>query len=182
MAMLSVARAKPGSEKIEWVQSSAQAYRSTQRFDLVFMTGHVFQMLLSDAEAMAVLDTMRRHLTDHGRVAFETRSPRVSWVGEWNARSRRLPGGQIIETLKITAADAEFISFETSYSLPDTRLVARSRLRFPTRQHVEHLIHRSGLVVQHVFGDWHSGPFDPASSQELIFIAGTAQLSTATTL
>ena len=182
LAMLSVARTKPGSENVEWVQSSAQAYRSTQRFDLVFMTGNAFQGLLSDADTLAVLDTMRRHLNQGGRLAFDTRNPRIDWVNEWNARSRTLPGREIIETLKITAADAEFISFETSYRLPDTMLVTRSTLRFLSSQHVVRLINRSGLVVQHVFGDWNSTPFDPASSREMIFVAEIAQPSNPTDL
>ena len=174
LAMLSVARTKRGSETVEWVQSSAQAYRSTERFDLVFMTGNAFQALLSDVDTLAVLDTMRRHLNEGGRVVFDTRNPRLDWVNEWNARSRTFPGSKIIETLKVTAADAEFISFETSYRLPDTTLLTRSTLRFPSSEHVAHLINRSGLVLQHVFGDWNSTPFDPASSREMIFVAGIA--------
>jgi hypothetical protein len=86
-----------------------------------------------------------------------------------------LPGTQIIETLEVTAADAEFISFETSYRLPDTTLVTNSRLRFPSHHHVEDLIHRSELVVQQVFGDWNSAPFESACSPEMIFVAGTTQ-------
>ena len=34
-AMLAVARRKPHAEKIEWVESSAQSYRSDRRFDLI---------------------------------------------------------------------------------------------------------------------------------------------------
>jgi SAM-dependent methyltransferase len=176
-AMLAVARTKPGSDQVEWVESEAQSYRSSQRFDLIAMTGHVFQVLLSDTDALAVLDTMRLHLNQRGRVAFDTRNPGINWVGEWNAQSRTLPGGQIIETLKITGADSEFISFDSCYCLPDTTLVNSSTLRFPSRQHVEHLIHRSGLVVQHVFGDWYAGPFHSASSREMIFVMGTAEPS-----
>jgi 2-polyprenyl-3-methyl-5-hydroxy-6-metoxy-1,4-benzoquinol methylase len=174
-AMLAVARTKPDSKHVEWVESSAQSYRSSQRFDLVTMSGHVFQVLLSDADALAVLDTMRRHLNHRGRVIFDTRNPCINWAAEWEARSRTLPGAQIVETLRITSADAEFISFETSYRLPDTTLITSSTLRFPSRQHFENLIERSGLVVHHVFGNWDSSPFDSASSREIIFVAGTKQ-------
>jgi len=62
MAMLAVARSKPFAERVEWVQSSAQAYRSQRRFELIVMTGHVFQVFLTDAEVLAALETMRRHL------------------------------------------------------------------------------------------------------------------------
>jgi SAM-dependent methyltransferase len=184
-AMLAVARSKPYAERVEWVESSAQSYKTLRRFDLIVMTGHAFQILLSDADALAVLETMRGHLKERGRVAFETRNPRVDWAGEWAARPpliRRLPGGQLLETLEITDADGgeddgangEFISFQTSYRLPHGTLTTSSTLRFPSREHVEALIARSGLVVRHVFGDWNAGPFAATRSREIIFIAEIA--------
>lgn len=138
-AMLEVARRKPYAERVEWVESSAETYRSQQRFDLIVMTGHAFQALLTDAEALAVLETMRRHLKERGRAAFESRNPRVDWVGEWAARSRMLSGGQLGESLNITAVDGEFISFRTSYRVLDRALSTSSTLRFSSR---EHLVHR----------------------------------------
>src|SRR5579864_4477432 len=95
-AMLAVARRKPYAEQVEWVECSAQMYRSQHRFDLIVMTGHAFQILLTDADALAVLETMRSHLKESGRIAFETRNPRVDWAGEWSERTRllRLPTGE----------------------------------------------------------------------------------------
>ena len=171
-AMLAIARSKPYAERVEWVESSAQTYTSTRRFDLIVMTGHAFQVLLSDADALTALGTMRRHLNEHGRVAFETRNPRIDWYSEWNGRRRTLSGGKIVETLKITAANGEFISFETSYRLADTTLSTTSTLRFPSREHVESLIERGGLAVRDVFGDWNAGPFEALRSREMIFVAG----------
>jgi SAM-dependent methyltransferase len=177
-AMLAVARSKPHAEQVEWVECSAQNYKSHRRFDLIVMTGHAFQILLTDADALAVLETMRGHLEEPGRVAFETRNPRVDWVGEWAARPplvRRLPGGQLLEeTVEITGEDGEFISFQTSYRFPHGTLTTSSTLRFPSREHVESLIARSGLVVRDVFGGWDAGPFEAARSREIIFIAEIA--------
>jgi 2-polyprenyl-3-methyl-5-hydroxy-6-metoxy-1,4-benzoquinol methylase len=176
-AMLAVARSKPHAGKVEWVESSAQSYKAHRRFDMIVMTGHAFQILLTDADALAVLETMRSHLKERGRVAFETRNPRVDWVGEWAARPplvRILPGGQLLETLEITAEDGEFISFQTYYRFPHVTLTTSSTLRFPSREHVEALIARSGLVVREVFGDWDAGPFEAARSREIIFLAEIA--------
>ncbi len=173
-AMLAVARRKPHAEQVEWVESSAQSYQAQRRFDLIVMTGHAFQILLTDADALAVLETMRHHLKERGKIAFETRNPRVDWVGEWAARPplvRRLPGGQLLETLEITGKDGEFVSFQTTYLFPHATLTTSSTLRFPSREHVEALIVRAGLVVREVFGDWDAGPFEAARSREIIFIA-----------
>lgn len=114
---------------------------------------------------------MQRHLKEGGRVAFETRNPRMDWIGEWTARSRVLAGGQIKETLKIAGTDGEFISFQTSYRGSETMLTTNSTLRFPSREHVEGLITSSGLSVRDLFGDWNAGPFETARSREMIFIA-----------
>jgi SAM-dependent methyltransferase len=174
-AMLAVARSKPFAERVEWVESWAQTYRSQRRFDLIVMTGHAFQIFLTDAEALAALETMRRHLTDHGRIAFESRNPQMDWVGKWNAKSRMLSGGQISETLTITGVVEEFISFQTLYRTPGEILTTSSTLRFPSREQIEALIVCSGLAVRDVFGDWNASPFEPTRSREMIFIVEAAK-------
>lgn len=176
-AMLAVAKSKPHAQQVEWVACSGQSYKSHRRFDLIVMTGHAFQVLRTDAEALAALGTMCGHLNDRGRIAFETRNPRVDWAGEWAARPplvRMLPGGQLLETSEITGQDGEFISFQTSYRFPRVTLTTSSTLRFPSREHVEALIARSGLVVRDLFGDWDAGPFEAARSREIVFIAEIA--------
>lgn len=74
-AMLSVAMQKPHSGKVQWVEARAQSYRSDRRFDLIFMTGHAFQILLTDADIDALFETMRAHIKDDGKIAFETAQP-----------------------------------------------------------------------------------------------------------
>lgn len=163
-AMLAVAKRKPQAEGVEWVECAAQSYKSRRCFDLIVMTGHAFQVLLTDADELAALRTMRSHLKEGGTVAFETRNPRMDWVGEWEGRSRVIrvsAGEKVLETLAITSQQGEFISFQTSYRSSNETLITSSTLRFPERKHVEALIARSGLTVSHVFGAWDSGPFDP---------------------
>src|SRR5215471_5871396 len=58
-AMLEVARRKPIADQVEWVESSAESYRTQRRFDLIVMTGHAFQCLLTDTAMLAALETMR---------------------------------------------------------------------------------------------------------------------------
>ena len=174
-AMLAVARSKPYAERIEWVECSAQAYRADRCFDLIVMTGHAFQVLLTDNDALAVLESVRRHLKQDGRAAFDTRDPHIDWAGEWAGRFRMLPGGQITETLNITDAHDDFISFQSLYRFFDKTLTTNSSLRFPSREHVEALIISSGMTVRDVFGDWNAGPFEAARSREMIFVAEIAR-------
>jgi ubiquinone/menaquinone biosynthesis C-methylase UbiE len=176
-AMLAVARHKPYAEQVEWVESTAQNYRSYRRFDLIVMTGHAFQTLLTDADILAALKTMRTHLNDGGRVAFETRNSHLDWAAEWAARPPRVltvGGEEVVETLEVTGKNGEFISFLTVYCLPHTRLSTSSTLRFPSQEQVVALMKPARLAVHEVFGDWDGGAFDATRSREIIFVAKRA--------
>jgi hypothetical protein len=175
--MLAEAARKPYADKVEWIHSSAQHYKSDRRFDLVLMTGHTFQIFLSDEDAAAVLSTMRGHLKEGGRVAFETRNPQLDWAGKWAAEPpivRWFSGSQLRQTLQIVEAGEGFISFQRHYDFGDTTLSASSSLRFPSRKQVEVLLLDSGLVVRDLFGDWDQSPFDAARSPEMIFVTEIA--------
>ncbi len=171
--MLAVAGRKPYAERVEWIQSRAQDYRSENRFDLIVMMGHVFQILLADGDVLAILDTMRRHLKPGGKAAFETRNPSIDWAHVWGTHppvEHPLPSGRLCETLEITGQSGELISFQQRYEFPDLTLTSSSTLRFLSRTQVEDFIARSGFVVREVFGDWDRSRFDPVQSLEIIFI------------
>jgi SAM-dependent methyltransferase len=171
--MLAIAASKPHAEKVEWIQSRAEDYRSENRFDLIVMMGHVFQILLTDEEVIAVLTTMRRHLKPGGKAVFETRNPNIDWAEVWGTHApaeHTLPNGRVRETLQITSEFGELISFQQQFEFPDVTITSRSTLRFLSRTRTEELIARSGLVTREVFGDWDRSPFEPKQSLEMIFI------------
>jgi hypothetical protein len=87
--MLRVARSRPGAERVSWIKAEGQTLRLPLRFDFIYMTGHAFQALLTDDDAIAVLRTAHDHLTDDGRFAFESRNPaRKPWLS-WTPDRRR---------------------------------------------------------------------------------------------
>jgi len=170
-AMLAVARKKPHGGAIEWVQASAQEFRSEQRFDLIIMTGHAFQVMLSDDDVMATLTTMRHHLKPSGRAVFESRNPAIDWAAEWNGTEEATYEGVTIRyTTEVLSQGAERVTFEQRYQFPDETLASFSELRFLPRQAIEARLTAAGLQVEALFGDWDSSPFDPASSHEMIFV------------
>ncbi|MFE0509440.1 class I SAM-dependent methyltransferase, partial [Streptomyces sp. NPDC058964] len=72
-AMLVQARqAAPG---VEWVLGDLLTRLWDGEFELVVMTGHAFQVLVSDEELRACLRAVRSALAGGGRFAFETRNP-----------------------------------------------------------------------------------------------------------
>ena len=175
--MLAVAATKPFADSVEWINARAQDYRSENRFDLIVMMGHAFQILLTDEAVLAVLNTMRRHLKPGGKAAFETRNPNIDWARVWSTHppvEHALPIGRLRETLEITGRSGEFISFQQRFEFPDVTLSSSSTLRFLSHSRVEEFITRSGLVISEVFGDWDRSRFDPVQSPEIIFIVEAA--------
>lgn len=173
-AMLAIAREKPQANRITWVTGTAQSFSNAERFDLIVMTGHAFQVLQTDAEISAAFTMMRDHLASGGRVAFETRNPAIDWATRWQGASRRheVDGQAVVQAFEVRAASAGHITFDTHYTFADCILTSTSTLRFPSCDTVVALLHDSGLEVQDVFGDWNAAPYDQPTSDEMIFIAG----------
>jgi ubiquinone/menaquinone biosynthesis C-methylase UbiE len=59
--MLRVAQSRQGTQRVSWIKSDGQTLRLPLRFDLIYMTGHAFQALLTDDDATAVLRTAHDH-------------------------------------------------------------------------------------------------------------------------
>jgi SAM-dependent methyltransferase len=172
-AMLAIAASKPHAENVEWIHSLAQDYYSENRYDLIVMTGHVFQLLLTDEDVLAVLGTIRKQLKAGGKAAFETRNPNIDWARLWGTHApveHTSVSGHLRETLEITCEFGELISFQQQFEFPDMTITSSSTLRFLSRTQVEDLIARSGLITREVFGDWDRSRFEPDQSPEIIFI------------
>lgn len=179
--MLRVAGTRPGSENVTWVKSDGQSVRLETRFNLIYMTGHAFQALLTDDDAVAVLQNAARHLTVGGRFVFETRNPADQAWRSWTPANSK----QVAET-------AEHGRIEQSHDAahdPRTGIVdmaqinrfldqggervGRSRIRFIDRDNLADLIARAGLAPIAWYGDWSRGPFQP-TSKEIIAVTGRA--------
>ena len=89
-AMLRVARSRVDGDKVSWIRSDGQSLRLPQRFSFICMTGHAFQQLLTDDDAVALLRTAAHHLNAEGRFVFETRNPAArAWLLWTPEHSRR---------------------------------------------------------------------------------------------
>ena len=85
-AMLEVARAKPGAERVRWIHGAATDLPPLQ-VDLATMTGNVAQVFLEDEAWDRTLAAARAVLGPGGALVFETRRPeRRAWE-EWNRSS-----------------------------------------------------------------------------------------------
>jgi SAM-dependent methyltransferase len=175
--MLSVARARAGAERVCWVKSAGQTMRLLQRFDLIYMTGHAFQALLTDDDAIAVLRTALNHLADDGLLAFETRNPAckawLSWTPD-NRRSAATADHGEVEEFFDTKADPPtgIVNLAAHYRFADTgrTIVGRSRIRFIDLDHLKRLLAAAKLAPVAWYGDWDRSPLTE-TSREFIVVA-----------
>jgi SAM-dependent methyltransferase len=174
-AMLDVARRKPFGAKIEWVEATAQTFRSEKRFDLIIMTGHAFQVLLEDEDVRSAFETMRMLLKPGGKAVFESRNRFIDWAQEWSGEFvLGAPKGPVRESWRVFPMQNDRLKFESVYRFPDKTLVSKSELRFMSRSEIETQLAAAGLAVESLFGDWSGAPFDVNASKEMIFTVRTA--------
>ncbi len=175
--MMLAARAKPGAEHVTWVAADAAHLALKTRFDLIIMTGHVFQVFLEDAEIVAALSNLRRHLAPGGRIAFETRNPAQreweTWTPELTREQIAVPDiGPVTVHYDMTGADDRFVHFDTHYDFGGgDKVVAPTTLRLMDQATLTRLLAESGLTPRQWFGDWDGAPLGPGSP-EIIVVAG----------
>ncbi len=171
-AMLDVARRKPYGASIDWVQSAAQTFQSDKRFDLIIMTGHAFQVLLTEQDILAAFTAMKHHLRDGGMIVFESRNPDIEWSSRWNYEMKLATSvGIVRESRHLISMTDGIMQFDLRYQFPDGQvLVSESTLRFSSKETIERLLAASGLKANDIFGDWSSHAFDSAASEEMIFL------------
>lgn len=176
-AMLDIARARPGGARVAWVEAGAAALSLAARFDLIVMTGHVFQVLLDDGAVRAALANLRRHLAPGGRLAFETRNPAVreweTWTPEETREEVAVPGvGTVAVHYDIGPVDGERVTYETHFRFAaGDAVVAPSVLRFMTRERLAGFLAETGFADVVWYGDWDRSPPSDASP-EIIVVAG----------
>ena len=180
VGMLKVARSRPGTERVTWVHSDGQSLDLPKRFRLIYMTGHAFQALLNDEDAVAVLSAAGRHLAPDGRFIFESRNPVAREWQEWQPgnswKVEIAPHGRVEESNETAFDDRRGIARITHrYRFLDrgTERVSHSRIRFIDHDHIGRLIDEAGLRPIAWYGDWDRRPLSLAS-KEIVAVTGRA--------
>ena len=171
-AMLEVGRRSPHGDRVAWHQGMAQAFSVEGIFDLAFMTGHAFQVLLDDSDIRLALSNIRRHLGPGGIFAFESRNPAQPWERLFES-AETLPGesGPVDVEWRVLWRRGELIRFDTHYRFADETRVSESTLRFLPLDKLVTFLEEAGFDIRSVHGDWDGSAFDPAASQEIIVLA-----------
>lgn len=154
-AMLDVALAKPGAERVRWVHGTAEALPADLSADLAVMTGNVAQVFLTDAEWLGTLRAIHAALNAGGHLVFETRIPErrawEEWAG-WGSSTYHVEGvGEVRDTFELVRVAEPYVTFRSDNTLPDGTVVpSESTLIFRSMPDLERTLSEAGFTVREV--------------------------------
>ena len=170
--MLIQAKRKQGADKVKWICARAENFLSNQRFDLITMTGHVFQIFITDEEIQNILKTMQLHLSKKGIISFESLNPRAELWENWTSDTYQIltKDKKTVKCWKeIISIEDTKVSFYNIYQFPDTTLKSQSTLGFRNYKDLKIKIEQGGFNISQTYGDWSRTPFTE-NSKEIIFV------------
>jgi SAM-dependent methyltransferase len=174
IGMLNQARVR---SEIEWILGDLSSVAWDREFDLIVMTGHAFQELLTDVEIRSALAAIRAALTEDGRFAFETRNPVdrawERWATQYTTEVTDASGAIVrCESRVELPVEGNIVRGTMTYSSPtwDHPVLSHDALRFVNAATLASLLNGAGLAIDEQFGDWNRAPLT-AASPEIITIA-----------
>jgi len=180
-AMLDHAHRRKSAEKVRWVEADARTVRLNETFDLVVMTGHAFQCLLTQADQQALCTTIAAHLAPGGTFIFDSRNPAVEEWRNWTPDQSRwmltVPDLGEFEAWNDGRFDHEtgIAAYDTVYCDRKSGQTwqATSRILFSEQSQIAAAISSAGLDVHRWMGNWTGGPMTE-TSPEIIPVGGLA--------
>jgi SAM-dependent methyltransferase len=174
-AMLAIAAARPSGARVRWTEADARGLRLGDRFDLIVLTGHAFQVFLTAADRQAVVEATAAHLAPGGQFVFDSRNPAAREWEEWqpgaSERALRHPQLGPVTAWNDAAQDPEtgIVTYGTHYRLERSGevLSARSAIAFPDRDEIAGALAAAGLRAERWLGDWAGAPWH-AGAPEII--------------
>jgi SAM-dependent methyltransferase len=190
--MLRVCRARLSEEpqavqaRIRLVQADMRAFDLGQTFRLVTLPFRPFQHLITVADQLACLATIRRHLADGGRLILDLFNPSLQALTRDNLGQEvtdvpeftTSDGRRVVRKSRIAARDyfnqvnqTELIYYVTHPDGRTERLVHAFPMRYLFRYETEHLLVRAGFEVEHLYAGYDKSPYGSTYPGELIFVA-----------
>jgi len=182
-AMLDIARRNDLDGRVTWIEGDARVLRHERPVDLVILSGHAFQVLLTDDDITETLRATAAALAPNGRLAFETRNPRVRgwerWTPAWSTRRVGVDGIGQVEVFHALREVMEerrrtVVRFETSYTVigigDEVPIVGASTLRFTGADVLVELLRSAGFGEVVLYGNWDRSTITD-SSPEIIAVA-----------
>lgn len=175
-AMLEIAANRPGGDRVRWIEGDMRQMDLQETFDLIILTGHAFQTLITDADQANAFSCFKAHLAQGGTLIFDSRNPSYrAWEG-WSARdvvSFDDPDWGTVEQRSTFAMENEVVTYEDTYRVLATGAEhhSRCRIRFRSKAGIDGALRAAGLAAAPCYGDWHGAELTE-TSPELLYHVG----------
>lgn len=172
---------------VEWVHDDARTFQLNRKFQLIIMTGHAFQHLLTDDDMRAFFGRASAHLLDDGCLAFETRNFAAKTFGgsEEPTLWKSIQDGQgrwvdlLIGSIYDPETGVELLIGERVLRETGERQRETSSLRYLSVEHLNRLLGEHGFDVIHQYGNWEKGPLGEDQPEVVSICRLAAQRSSA---
>ena len=126
-AMLDVARAKPGADRVQWIHGDATAVPRELSVDVVTLTGNAAQAIIDDADWRRTLEAVRGALVPGGHFVFETREPSLRAWESWTRNESFTMVDGIESWEEVTGVVWPLVTFDSTTVFPDGTTWSRPR-------------------------------------------------------
>ncbi|MBI6547348.1 class I SAM-dependent methyltransferase [Xenorhabdus lircayensis] len=174
--MLNIAQSKPAGSRITWIQSDAKQLALPQKFDLIILSGHAFQVFLTHQDRVAVLKRIHDHLAEGGKCIFDSRNPLVkewlTWTATDSQREFFHPTLGPILAWNDFRIDDDIVTYGTYYQILNDKQEhqACSAITFASVDDIQQALIEANLIATDVLGNWQGDAYHD-QAEEMIFIA-----------
>lgn len=180
------AEPEPVRSRIDLVEADMRDFALGRRFALATIPFRPFQHLLTVADQLACLTTIREHLQPGGQLILDLFNPSLDALaqqatGEIVASEPEvtLPDGRkLVRHHRIVRRDRfeQINDVELLYDIShpgghEERLVHAFRMRYLFRFEAEHLLLRAGFAIDTLYADYGKNAYGSKYPGELIFVA-----------
>ena len=170
-ASLRAARAKPGAERVTWLDGSTEVL-SGRSFDACVMTSHVAQFFVTDEEWATALTDLAAALVPGALLAFDSRDPAARGWEAWNAEHAV---GDVQIRSEVTAVVNGVVSATRHYTMPEgSPAESEVTLRFRSEDELRDSLHAAGFEIEAIHGGWNREPIGAPDGEFLVIARRTA--------
>jgi SAM-dependent methyltransferase len=170
-ASLRAARAKPGAERVTWLDGSTEVL-SGRSFDACVMTSHVAQFFVTDEEWATALAHLAEALVSGALLAFDSRDPAARGWEAWNSEHAV---GDVRIRSEVTAVANGVVSATRHYTMPHgSAAESEVTLRFRTEDELRDSLHAAGFEIEAIHGGWNREPIGAPDGEFLVIARRTA--------
>lgn len=174
--MIDLAKEKPFAEKVNWIVGNYSALKGCNA-DLLLMTSHVVQFLLTDDEFNGVIKNAYESINSGGHILFDSRRSLTESFAKWptkeNPRHATDPQlGEIEYWCNILSTTDSLAKYELHYHFKDSdkTVVSTDSIIFRPKDVIEEALQEAGFTIKTVYGNWDGSEYTDASP-EMLFLA-----------